>query len=177
MNNERDRSQAAAVGWGFCPHQKPAELKSSSRFAHLAPNRPGPRRAIPKRSYRLHGSMLSVVPAGHPDLRELVVGCHRDPTVRSGTIWALGSTWLLNDGGFSMPTRLGSFGAVGSTASLARDPPGSQKLADTMDSSQRRKSVLVQLCCRLACLRDRLDGDGSTGLTRGPPGICQWVGA
>ena len=96
-------------------------------------------------------SMLSVVPAGHPDLRQLVVG--HDPTVRSGTIWALGATWLLNDGGgFSMRDWSwiiwGSWGSTGKPR--GRDRAGSQKLG-RHNGLQPKKKVVVQLCCRLAC--------------------------
>ena len=96
-------------------------------------------------------SMLSVVPPGHPDLRELVVRCHRDPTVRSGTIWALGSHLASQRWGGFFDGRLvlDHLGLVGVDRQASRERLRADlgSLADPMDSSQRRKGVLVQFCC------------------------------
>ena len=92
MNNERDRSQAAARWMALLPTAEASRVEVVIQVLHtLLRTRRVLEEQSPNGLMDFLGSMLSVVPAGHPDLRELVVRCHRDPTVRSGTIWALGS--------------------------------------------------------------------------------------
>ena len=172
MNNERDRSQAAARWMALLPAPEASRveivievLRTLLRTGRVLEEQ------SPNGLIDFMASMLSVVPAGHPDLRELVVGCHRDPTVRSGTIWALGS-YLASQrwgGFFDARLVLDHLGLVGVDRQASRERLArriSEAWPTQWTPAKEERAFWSNFVADWRALRDRLDGDGSTGLTR-----------
>ena len=172
MNNERDRSQAAARWMALLPAAEATRVEIVIEVLH-ALLRTGRilEEESPNQLMDFMASMLSVVPPGHPDLRELVVRCHRDPTVRSGTIWALGSH-LANQrwgGFFDGRLVLDHLGLVGVDRQASRERLArriSEAWPTQWTPAKEEKAFWSNFVADWRAMRDRIDGDGSTGLTR-----------
>ena len=172
MNNERDRSQAAARWMALLPA---AEANRVEIVIEVLRGLLRTGRVLEEQSPNglmdFMASMLSVVPPGHPDLRELVVRCHRDPTVRSGTIWALGSHLASQRWGGFFDGRLvlDHLGLVGVDRQASRERLArriSEVWPTQWTPAKEEKAFWSNFVADWRALRDRIDGDGSTGLTR-----------
>ena len=172
MNNERDRSQAAARWMALLPSDEASRvevvipvlqqlLRTPRVLEHQSPNG----------LMDYLASLLSVVPPGHPDLRELVVRGHRDPTVRSGTIWALGSYLAAQRWGGFFDARLvlDHLGLVGVDRQASRERLArriSEAWPTQWTPAKEEQAFWSNFVADWRALRDRIAGDGSTGLTR-----------
>ena len=172
MNNERDRSQAAARWMALLPTAEASRVEVVIEVLHtLLRTRRVLEEQSPNGLMDFLGSMLSVLPAGHPDLRELVVRCHRDPTVRSGTIWALGSYFASQRWGGFFDGRLvlDHLGLVGVDRQASRERLArriSEAWPTQWTPAKEEKAFWSDFVADWRVLRDRIDGDGSSGLTR-----------
>ena len=172
MNNERNRNQAAARWMALLPAAEASRVEVVIEVLHTL-LRTG--RVLEEQSPNglmdFLASMLSVVPPGHPDLRELVVRCHRDPTVRSGTIWALGSHLASERWGGFFDGRLvlDHLGLVGVDRQASRERLA-RRISEAWPTqwvpAQEEKAFWSNFVADWRALRDQIDGDGSTGLTR-----------
>jgi|GEM_PF-5741927 len=172
MNNERDRSQAAARWMALLPAAEAGRVEVVVEVLHTLLRTS---RVLEEPSSNglmdFLASMLSVVPPGHPDLRELVVRCHRDPTVRSGTIWALGSHFASQRWGGFFDARLvlDHLGLVGVDRQASRERLArriSEAWPTQWTPAKEEKAFWSDFVADWRVLRDRIDGDGSSGLTR-----------
>ena len=172
MNNERDRSQAAARWMALLPAAEASrvEVVIEVLYSLLRTGRVLEEQS-PSGLMDFLASMLSVVPPGHPDLRELVVRCHRDPTVRSATIWALGSYLATQRWGDFFDGRLvlDHLGLVGVDRQASRERLArriSEAWPTQWTPAKEEKAFWSNFVADWRALRDQIDGDNSTGLTR-----------
>lgn len=172
MNNQRDRSVSASRWMAMLPDP---EAKRVAVVIEVLGELLRTTRVIegqsPNGLMDYLASLLSAIPESHPNLRELVVEIHRNPAVRSGTVWALGS-WLASErwgGFFDARLVLDHLGLVGPDRQASRERLArriSEAWPTQWAPAEEERAFWANFVATWRSRRDQVVGDGSEGVTR-----------